>query len=274
MKTIFKLLTPILLFVFLQSCTKAVILDLNETEPKLVIEASLNWESGTTGNVQIIKLMLSTPYYNNTIVPANGASVTVTDQGGTVYDFVQEAGTENYVCRNFRPSFSNTYSLKVIYKGNTYEASESFEEATEVVSVEQNNDISIDGKQIGLKYKLKALPANTDHFFYVRFSTEGIPYKDFTAFDDRFTKGQEMYALYTHKDLKAGSKVTAVVHSIDEEAYFYIQKITTNSNRTGNPFATIPADARGNIINKTNGDKPPFGYFRASVTNTYNYVVQ
>lgn len=274
MKPIIKMFSAIILVLFLNSCTKPVFLDLEATEPKLVIEASLDWERGTTGNVQTIKLMLSTPYYNNNVVAANNAVVTVTDQGGAVYTFIQEPGTEKYICRNFSPAYSQLYTLKVVYQGDTYEASSSFQEATEVINVEQNNDVSIDDKQIGLRYKLKAMSADKDHFFFIRFSTEGIPYKDFTAFDDRLTKGQDMYALYSHKDIKVGSKVTAVVHSIDEQAYFYIVKIATNSNRVGNPFTTIPADVKGNIVNKTNNNKPPFGYFRASVTNQNIYVVK
>lgn len=263
-----------LLIIFLGSCTKSVVLELEQGEPKLVIEASLDWERGTTGNEQTFKLMLSSPYYNNTIIPAGGAAVTVTSSAGTVYNFLQDGTSEKYSCTNFSPAMNESYTLKVIYKGNTYEATEVFEDATEVVSVEQNNDVSLDGKQIGLQYKLKAMPVNKDNFYYIRFTTEGIPFPGFASFDDRFTKGQEIYALYTDKELKQGSKVKAVVHGIDEGTYFYIQKLAINGNRAENPFATLPADVKGNIINKTNTDKAPFGYFRASVTTQHTYIVQ
>ena len=65
------------------SCEDVVDIDLNSSEPKLVIEASINWEKGTIGNEQEIKLTLTTPYYDSHIPPANGAIVSIVDSSST-----------------------------------------------------------------------------------------------------------------------------------------------------------------------------------------------
>ena len=67
------------------SCEDVIELNLNTAEPKLVIEASINWLKGTSGNEQIIKLSLTAPYFNDTVPPANGATVLITDQNNRTY---------------------------------------------------------------------------------------------------------------------------------------------------------------------------------------------
>ena len=47
------------------SCEEVVNVDLDTAAPKLVIDASIKWEKGTTGNVQKIKLTTTTDYYSN-----------------------------------------------------------------------------------------------------------------------------------------------------------------------------------------------------------------
>ena len=53
------LLIPILI-----SCEDVIDVDLKTAEPRLVIDASLNWVKGSQGNSQIIKLSLTAPFYD------------------------------------------------------------------------------------------------------------------------------------------------------------------------------------------------------------------
>ena len=48
---------------FLLSCTKVVEVDVETAEPKLVIEASIDWVKGTKGNEQKIKFSTTTGYF-------------------------------------------------------------------------------------------------------------------------------------------------------------------------------------------------------------------
>ena len=52
----------ILIAVFFSSCEDVVKVDLNTATPKLVIEANINWEKGTPGNIQRIKLSTTTSF--------------------------------------------------------------------------------------------------------------------------------------------------------------------------------------------------------------------
>ena len=67
MTTIIKsIIVTILSAVLLTSCSDVIDVDVQEADSRLVIEASLDWEKGTTGNNQSIKLSKSTPYFDTT----------------------------------------------------------------------------------------------------------------------------------------------------------------------------------------------------------------
>jgi hypothetical protein len=51
------IITSLFLLLLLNSCTEVVNIDLNTESPRLVIEASINWQKGTSGATQKIKLL-------------------------------------------------------------------------------------------------------------------------------------------------------------------------------------------------------------------------
>ena len=53
----------ILLLCLLTSCEEVIEVDLEESEPRLVVEASIIWFKGTEGTDQVIKLTETTPFY-------------------------------------------------------------------------------------------------------------------------------------------------------------------------------------------------------------------
>jgi hypothetical protein len=77
MKKIF--FTPLILILLFTSCEDVVNVDLETAAPKLVIDASIDWEKGTTGNVQVIKLSTTSDFYSNTVPRVSGAIVFITN---------------------------------------------------------------------------------------------------------------------------------------------------------------------------------------------------
>ena len=91
-----KRLLPLLITFLFFSCEDVIELDLSSSEPKLVIDASINWVKGTTGNEQSIKLSLSAPYFDSEIPPATGATVQIEDTNGNLYIFSEEGDSGIY----------------------------------------------------------------------------------------------------------------------------------------------------------------------------------
>ena len=92
----------LLLITLFSSCEKVVDIDLNNAEPKLVIDAIIKWQKGTSGENQTIKLSLTNDFYTNDILPASGAVVQVINSGGTEFDFLETVPNScEYICTNF-----------------------------------------------------------------------------------------------------------------------------------------------------------------------------
>ena len=132
----------ILLIVFTTSCEDVIDINLNTAEPKLVIDASINWFKGTIGNEQQIKLSLTAPYFNTSVPPANGAIVSVSDNNSNTFNFIEEGNSGIYRNTTFVPVINQTYILTIIYNGETYTATETLKSVVDIDFVEQNDKIS------------------------------------------------------------------------------------------------------------------------------------
>jgi len=274
-KTMKKLITYFILvisFAFI-SCEEVVDVDLNSSEPKLVIDASIKWEKGTSGNEQTIRLTTTGDYFNNTVPVANGASITVTDSNNTVYNFVEDGLTGNYKCTNFYPIINETYTLSVVYNGQTYTATDKLYAVPTITTVEQDLN-GITGNEIELKFNFQDNGAE-ENFYMEEYKVPFRPFPLLGVFNDEFTNGNEMFSLIIDEDLEAGQNINFTLHGISERYHNYMNILIGISGGLSNgPFSTPPATVRGNIINQTNSSNYPLGYFRLSEVDVRNYTVQ
>jgi hypothetical protein len=258
---------------FLFSCEEVVDVDLNKSEPKLVIDASIKWEKGTTGNDQTIRLSTTADYFNNTVPPANGALVTITDSNAIVYSFLEDGITGNYKCTNFNPVLNEVYTLSVSYKGQTYTSTDKLYPVPTITSIEQDLN-GITGNEIELKFNFQD-NGTEENFYLEEYKLPFIPFPLLGVFDDEFTNGNEMFSLIISENLAAGQNINFTLHGISERYHNYMNILIGISGGLSNgPFSTPPATVKGNIINQTNTVDYPLGYFRLSEVDVRNYVVQ
>ena len=104
------------------NCEDVIDVDLNTAEPKLVIEASINYFKNTPGNTQSIKLSLTAPFFEDTIPPANGAIVEISDTNGNTFNFVETENTGIYHTNSFIPVIDEEYTLIINYNAAIYTA--------------------------------------------------------------------------------------------------------------------------------------------------------
>lgn len=271
MKNFIFLITVLLLQT---SCEDVIELDLNTAEPKLVIEASINWLKGTTGNEQIIKLSLTAPYFDDTIPPANGATVTITDQNNRIYDFIEDAATGSYKNSNFRPFIDHFYELKIIYNNEVYSGKENLKSVVPFDYIEQINAGGFNGNDTELKaYYTDSADETNFNLFEFR---SNIPYlTSLSVYEDRYTNGNQIFGFYSQEDLDVGDEITIRNYGVSERFYNYMFiLLQQNSDAGGGPFETQPASVRGNCTNQTNPENFPLGYFRLSEVAEIVYTIQ
>ncbi|WP_396156200.1 DUF4249 domain-containing protein [Flavobacterium macrobrachii] len=264
----------LLILITFTSCEKVIDINLENGEPRLVIEASINWFAETDGSEQRIKLSTTTDYFSNTIPPVSGATVFISNSSSQVFTFVEEETAGIYKCYDFVPVVNETYTLTVIYEGETYTSTEKLMNTPVVTRVEQKDDGGILGQDVEVKFFFNDLVNETNHYFL----KINDPYKvipEYGVLEDKFFENNEMFGLYFSEDLKAGDTLKFTMNGVTLNYYNYMNILLaqTGTNSMG-PFSTPTATVRGNIVNQTNFDNFALGYFRLSKTEVKEYVIQ
>lgn len=274
MKNKINLILVLLAAAFFNSCTDVVDIPLNTDNPRLVIDASINWQKGTSGNIQIVKLTTTTDFYTNTIPVVSGATVFIKNSSNVVFNFIETPNTGIYVCGNFVPVIDQTYILTVINHGQTYTATETLKSVAAITSVTQENQTGLGGDFLKLKTSFVD-PANVDNYYLYKYNFAKKLKPEYSVDDDLFFQGNTFFSLVLEEDTKPGDQVEITHYGISK-AYFNYMNILLSvaSSSGGGPFQSPPATVKGNIKNQTNFDNYPLGYFRLSEADTRNYTIK
>ncbi len=256
------------------ACEKVVDVDLDTAAPKLVIDASIDWQKNTSGSQQKIKLSTTTAYYNDAFPVVSGATVVVTNTANTVFNFIENTGAGEYVCTNFLPVVGETYTLTITLNGETYTATETLMATPDIeANIEQDDTGGMAGDEVELTYYYQDNAAQTNYYVF----SNKIPQMAFPQYaveDDDNNQGGLTPVYYSHKDLKPGDIVNIKLYGISKRYYDYFRKLLNASGNDDSPFATIPTEVRGNIINQTNPKNFAYGYFRLSEVAARDYVIK
>lgn len=256
------------------NCEDVIDLKVPTSDPKLVIEASLNWFEGTDGSEQQIKLTLSAPFFDQEVPPANNATVLVEDTNNNIFEFVEEENTGIYKTNTFIPQINQEYTLTIIYQEQTYIGTDVLTTVTPIDYIEQNNEGGFSGEDIELK-AFYTDPANIDNYYFFEFISDIPQIPVLEVYDDEFTDGNQIFAFYSEEDLEAGNLVTINNYGISQQFYQFMDLLLQQtSDGGGGPFQTQPATVRGNCINITNPENFPLGYFRVSQAYQFTYIVE
>ncbi|WP_445737601.1 DUF4249 domain-containing protein [Mariniflexile sp.] len=270
-----KKLLLLLSIIFLNSCEEVIDVDLTTSASRLVIDASINWEKGTSGNIQTIRISTTTGYYQTEIPKVTGATVYVTNSFNNVFVFNElntGVNTGKYVCTNFIPEIGETYTLTIIYNGKTYTASEKLLDTPSITDVEQRNDLGLNSDEIGIKVNFNDFP-NQSNFYLSRFESTVNVFPEYETLKDEFSQGNTISTLFSNEDLATSDVVNIAIYGVSEMYYNYMKLIIGNTNSNG-PFQTPPTSVRGNIINQTDEDDYVLGYFRLGEVDKLEYIVQ
>ena len=273
----------VLILISLTSCSDVIDVEVPTATKRLNIEAFLDWQKGTSGNEQTIKLSTSTPYFdttvNNTVV---GASVKVTNiDSNTEYIFTdQNDGT--YTISNFVPVINNTYSLEVLYNNEVYTARETMIAVPEINRVEQSLEGGFDDEVLDVTVYWDD-PEAEENFYLIKFIEEGDLFPTLEDESDEFTNGNEMDDFFekdkedddgNSTELLPGDVIGISLYGISERYFNYIQLLIEQYDSGGDPFSALPAEIRGNCINETNADNYAFGFFRVTEFDALTYTLE
>ena len=262
-----------LLSISFTGCQDVISVDLITAEPKLVVEAAINWKKGTTGNAQKIKLSSTADFYGTTIPKISNAVVTIKSSKNIIFTFTESTTKGEYVCTNFQPVLNEIYTLTIISNSQTYTASEKMTPVAAITEVVQNNTAGFTGDKVQIKAYYTD-PANQTNFYLYKYQYTTQSKSDYYVGLDQFYNGNVFFSLSRNNELKKDDKVEITHFGVSQSYYNYMAiLVDTAGSGGGAPFQSPPATIRGNIINTTNKDNFPLGYFSLSEVETINYTI-
>ena len=261
----------ILTVLLFSNCEKVVDIDVPTIEPKLIIDASFEVlfnESPVKANV-VVKLKLSTDYFDDTIPSVSDAIVFLTNTAdNAVINFSDVNLNGNFTpIINFIPKDAIAYELTVIYKNEIYKGNATKVKSTKIDSAIQGDETLFSGKEIEVKVAFKD---NVDNENYYLFNfTNNL----FLPLEDRFFNGTNynFSFFYQEEEIEVPTNVTVTMSGITKDYFTYFRILQNQSGTSGGgPFQSVPSSLLGNVINTTNEDNFPLGYFHISETDTIN----
>lgn len=274
MKNKINLILVVLTAMFCNSCQDVVDIPLNTDQPRLVIDASIVWQKGTSGNNQVIKLSTTTDFYTNTIPAVSGATVYIKNSSNVIFNFIETPNTGIYLCSNFVPVINETYILTVIHNGQNYTATETLKSVAAITTVTQEIQSGLGGNFLKLKTFFND-PADAENYYLYKYKFTKNLKPEYSLDDDQFFQGNTFFSLVLEEDTAPGEQVEITHYGISKAYYNYMSiLLSVAGNSGGGPFQSPPATVKGNIKNETNFDNYPLGYFRVSESDVTNYTIQ
>jgi hypothetical protein len=266
------ILLSLFFVLFFSSCEETVNLDLETGETKLVVDAEIIWQKGTTGNAQIIKISKTAPYYNNTTPKVSGAQVRIENASGDVFTF-NETEPGIYTCTDFIPVINMNYTLYVTAEGQSFTAVEKLTSVTPIDKVEQKIVPDFGGEDvIELTFYYKD-PANEVNYYLTDYQSDFLLFPEYEVTDDEFFNGNEVSTRFSDEDKIKPGKIVNITHrGISKNFYNYMNLILDIYG--GSPFSVPSGNIRGNIVNTTDSNNFAFGYFRLCEADKVSYLVK
>lgn len=244
------------------SCTKTIEVDLNTTDPKLVIEGQVLSTPGPYYVTLSKTVNFSSP---NKFPPVSGAVIKITDKTAGLTNQLKEVKPGRYATKNIKGTPGHQYQLSVVYKGQKYQANSTMPKPVTLDSVSFSN-LSLFGDDNVFAEVNFDDPVDQENYYTFDQYINGVHFHDATfVISDRLSDGRRItQPLFTDSAfIKKGDSVSIQMHCVDKRVYDYFNTLSLASS----PEAGTPANPVSNI----SGKKTVLGYFSAqTVSENYN----
>jgi hypothetical protein len=257
----------LVLIVFIsQACQKVINVDLNDAEPRIVIEGLITDKPGPY-KVLVSK---SASYFNDTILPpVSGASVVITDDAG-ITDTLFEVTPGVYLTSLTRGFPGRTYTLTVVSEGREYSGSSKMSnhvriDSLMVMRAQSDAHFYADDSEDNLEIHCFFKDPKEKNYYRIKiFENDSTDAKRYRLFDDQYTNGEETELRIAYAS--AGNTYRVQLLSIDKQTYDYYNML--GDLLYMNPlFGSTPANPDNNLSNGA------LGYFGTCAISTKILVI-
>ncbi|WP_405202474.1 DUF4249 family protein [Dokdonia sp. LLG6352-1] len=255
-----------LLLVF-TSCEDVIDVDLNDEDPRLIVDALIRIDTTQQLTAANIKVSLSSSFFGE-IQPAEVESMFIqkADESGFVpYEPVPgEPGVYRPFATTVSPVADNKivtswltsdseYLIFVTYQDQDYFARTTFAPSVPIDTVEQGDGGLFDPDDKEVTIAFTDIP-DDDNYYVI-----DLDFNEYLPTEDRFYQGQQFEFSYFYDSddtpLNPGDTIDISILGADEQFYDYMNGLLEQSQQGENgPFQTPTATVRGNFLNITDID--------------------
>lgn len=261
MKNILFALAAIVAGALLDSCTKVIDVNLNEADPKIVIEAELL--SGTHDFT--VKITKTADFFNPGQPETVADAAVFLKKGTDAALHLTDEGNGVYLLKNFTATENTSYFLSVTVEGKTYEATDFLPKNVPLdsltVGVPENslfNTSGADSFQIVVNYQD---PPDDLNFYRIRSTVNGIPRTEgakLLVIEDRYSVGAYFKLPIFTDSFEQNDSVDVELVSISHAMFDYFNTLALLVDGSGSPAPTNPSS------NWSGGALGYFGAFSVS----------
>ena len=246
-------------FLSLTSCEKVIQLNLNNTTPRVVIQADIYDHAGP----YYVTISKSVNFDQSSIYPpVSGARVELSDNSGQS-EVLSETVSGTYLTKNFRGIPGRTYQLKVSTGNETFQASAVMPYAVKPDSIYFSVSPFSGDKVTAIRFTDLPLVKNYYRLIYI---VNNVQIKGIYVLDDELFQGASISYSLTSRgfdiNLVNGSNVVVWLESIDQNVYEYFRTSVTEGGQ-----AASPSNPVSNISNGA------LGYFNACSERKISRIV-
>jgi hypothetical protein len=250
------------------ACEKPIDIDLNSSDPKIVIEGGISDGQGSF----TVKLTRSMNFDESHEFPAvSDALVKISDNAGNI-EVLHEVSAGIYATTTMRGIPGRTYALEVTDDGEVYTAISTMPSPVHIQSASIEKGISVPF-EISAKF---LDPPGIANYYRLKQVIERGGSSAIIVDDDRLQDGSTITLLLPlvvgdfgngPPALRSGDSVTVVLQSIDKNVYEYLRMLNELQQEG---LLGEPASSANPTSNISNG---ALGYFNAYAVTTKTIVV-
>jgi hypothetical protein len=249
------------------SCEKVINIDTDYSDERIVFDATVYKNINETFATALVKVSKTAPYFNENNTVIEEAEVYIKTKNGNInlkYNSEKKyyTNTIDYI------NFEEVYEFVVIYDEQNYYSSEKLIKISGIESVVFGDRKSLNKDEIELLITFTD-PKEIGDFNLWKFGPKGTENKyEYLVSRDLYTNGNQFtfsFFIDKTKYFKNDEFVYIEMTGLTEEGFNYLNILTAQAGaQNGRPFSSASAIIKGNIINQSNPEKFPLGYYRAS----------
>ena len=258
-----KLKFILFIFIFL-GCEKVIDLETDFNDTRLVVDANISKHRDSLNAKASVKLSETVPYFSDEESIINDAIVSIEINQKT-HELYYDNPTKLYVADiNFIENNSD-FVLLIEHKKNNYTSSSKLIKTPKIESVVFGDRKSLNKDEVELKVTFTDPPEEGNYYLW-KFGPKKSGKFDYLPALDKYINGNKFtFSFFIDKTeyLQDSDFINIEINGITEDYFNYLNILTSQAGaQNGRPFSTSSSVIKGNVVNNTNLENFPLGYFR------------